>query len=119
MAFSKVQGGGECSQEELTQAIIQEVRGMPRNRECCDCSAPGESQPMAVGLPCFLLLDKQSSACSWHPAPGDLQPPGVLPFPLSCCGACALWWWGPTGRRGRRRARAWQSCLYRSLLALH
>lgn len=73
VAFSKVQGGGECSQEELTQAIIQEVTGMPGNRECCDCSAPGESQPMAVGLPCFLLLDKQSSALlmassSWTPA---------------------------------------------------
>ncbi|NWX03321.1 ASAP1 protein, partial [Caloenas nicobarica] len=40
VAFSKAQGGGESSQEELTQAIIQEVRGMPGNRECCDCSAP-------------------------------------------------------------------------------
>nr|XP_021137948.1 arf-GAP with SH3 domain, ANK repeat and PH domain-containing protein 2 [Columba livia] len=43
VAFSKVQGGGECSQEELTQAIIQEVTGMPGNRECCDCSAPDPS----------------------------------------------------------------------------
>ncbi|NXL65430.1 ASAP1 protein, partial [Chordeiles acutipennis] len=40
MVFSKAQGGGESSQQELTQAIIQEVRGMPGNRECCDCSAP-------------------------------------------------------------------------------
>ncbi|KAM6053022.1 arf-GAP with SH3 domain, ANK repeat and PH domain-containing protein 1-like isoform 2-T2 [Theristicus caerulescens] len=40
VAFSKAQGGGESSQEELTQAIIKEVRGMPGNRECCDCSAP-------------------------------------------------------------------------------
>ncbi|XP_071671846.1 arf-GAP with SH3 domain, ANK repeat and PH domain-containing protein 1-like isoform X2 [Patagioenas fasciata] len=40
VAFSKAQGGGESSREELTQAIIQEVRGMPGNRECCDCSAP-------------------------------------------------------------------------------
>ncbi|XP_074913526.1 arf-GAP with SH3 domain, ANK repeat and PH domain-containing protein 2-like [Buteo buteo] len=40
MAFSKAQGGGKSSQEELTRAIIEEVRGMPGNRECCDCSAP-------------------------------------------------------------------------------
>ncbi|KFR06733.1 Arf-GAP with SH3 domain, ANK repeat and PH domain-containing protein 1 [Nipponia nippon] len=40
VAFSKAQGRGESSQEELTQAIIKEVRGMPGNRECCDCSAP-------------------------------------------------------------------------------
>eukprot|EP00075_Anas_platyrhynchos_P007477 XP_021126989.2 arf-GAP with SH3 domain, ANK repeat and PH domain-containing protein 1-like [Anas platyrhynchos] len=40
VAFSKVQGGGESSREELTRAIIKEVRGMPGNRECCDCSAP-------------------------------------------------------------------------------
>uniref|UniRef100_A0A663E1B0 Arf-GAP domain-containing protein n=1 Tax=Aquila chrysaetos chrysaetos TaxID=223781 RepID=A0A663E1B0_AQUCH len=40
MAFSKAQGGGKSSQEELTRAIIKEVRGMPGNRECCDCSAP-------------------------------------------------------------------------------
>ncbi|NXQ93650.1 ASAP1 protein, partial [Sagittarius serpentarius] len=40
VAFSKAQGGGESSQEELTRAIIEEVRGMPGNRECCDCSAP-------------------------------------------------------------------------------
>ncbi|NXA21108.1 ASAP1 protein, partial [Ibidorhyncha struthersii] len=40
VAFSKVQGRGESSWEELTRAIIKEVRGMPGNRECCDCSAP-------------------------------------------------------------------------------
>ncbi|NXV96224.1 ASAP1 protein, partial [Calonectris borealis] len=40
MAFSKAQGGGESSWEELTRAIIKEVRGMPGNSECCDCSAP-------------------------------------------------------------------------------
>ncbi|NXI74199.1 ASAP1 protein, partial [Anseranas semipalmata] len=40
VAFSKAQGGGESSGEELTRAIIEEVRGMPGNRECCDCSAP-------------------------------------------------------------------------------
>ncbi|KAI6073934.1 Arf-GAP with SH3 domain, ANK repeat and PH domain-containing protein 1-like protein [Aix galericulata] len=40
VAFSKVQDGGESSREELTRAIIKEVRGMPGNRECCDCSAP-------------------------------------------------------------------------------
>ncbi|PKU44152.1 arf-gap with sh3 ank repeat and ph domain-containing protein 1-like [Limosa lapponica baueri] len=40
VAFSKAQGGGESSREELTRAIIKEVRGMPGNRECCDCLAP-------------------------------------------------------------------------------
>ncbi|XP_014816661.1 PREDICTED: arf-GAP with SH3 domain, ANK repeat and PH domain-containing protein 2-like isoform X2 [Calidris pugnax] len=40
VAFSKAQGGGESSWEELTRAIIKEVRGMPGNRECCDCLAP-------------------------------------------------------------------------------
>ncbi|NXF36220.1 ASAP1 protein, partial [Nyctibius bracteatus] len=40
VAFSKAPGGGESSWEELTRAIIEEVRGMPGNRECCDCSAP-------------------------------------------------------------------------------
>ncbi|NXG62093.1 ASAP1 protein, partial [Hemiprocne comata] len=39
VAFSKAQGGGESSQEELCRAIIQEVRRMPGNSECCDCSA--------------------------------------------------------------------------------
>ncbi|NXE81351.1 ASAP1 protein, partial [Cochlearius cochlearius] len=37
---SKAQGREESSREELIQAIIEEVRGMPGNRECCDCSAP-------------------------------------------------------------------------------
>ncbi|XP_074776090.1 arf-GAP with SH3 domain, ANK repeat and PH domain-containing protein 1-like [Athene noctua] len=40
VAFSKGQGGRESSWEELTQAIIEEVRGLPGNSECCDCSAP-------------------------------------------------------------------------------
>ncbi|NXW84082.1 ASAP1 protein, partial [Alopecoenas beccarii] len=40
VAFSKAQGGGESSRGELVQAVIQEVRGMPGNRECCDCSVP-------------------------------------------------------------------------------
>ncbi|NWY59575.1 ASAP1 protein, partial [Chionis minor] len=40
VAFSMARGGGERSREELTWAIIKEVRGMPGNRECCDCSAP-------------------------------------------------------------------------------
>lgn len=57
MAFSKVQGGGESSREELTRAIIKEVRGMPGNRECCDCSAPGESQLFAFpSCPSISLL---------------------------------------------------------------
>ncbi|NWY05006.1 ASAP1 protein, partial [Nothoprocta ornata] len=40
VAFSKTQGSGESSREELTRAIIEEVKRMPGNRECCDCSAP-------------------------------------------------------------------------------
>ncbi|XP_009694632.1 PREDICTED: arf-GAP with SH3 domain, ANK repeat and PH domain-containing protein 2-like [Cariama cristata] len=40
VAFSKAQSGGESSREELTRAIIEEVRGIPGNGECCDCSAP-------------------------------------------------------------------------------
>ncbi|NWU12190.1 ASAP1 protein, partial [Cephalopterus ornatus] len=43
VAFSKTQGGWEGSWEELTRAIIEELRGMPGNRECCDCSAPDPS----------------------------------------------------------------------------
>ncbi|NXJ13203.1 ASAP1 protein, partial [Odontophorus gujanensis] len=40
VAFSKAQGGRESSREELTRAIVEEVRNMPGNTECCDCSAP-------------------------------------------------------------------------------
>ncbi|KAM6404495.1 LOW QUALITY PROTEIN: arf-GAP with SH3 domain, ANK repeat and PH domain-containing protein 1-like [Rhynochetos jubatus] len=40
VAFSKAPGGWESRREELIRAIIKEVRGMPGNRECCDCSAP-------------------------------------------------------------------------------
>ncbi|XP_072206561.1 arf-GAP with SH3 domain, ANK repeat and PH domain-containing protein 1-like isoform X2 [Excalfactoria chinensis] len=40
LAFSKAQGGVESSREELTRAIVEEVRNMPGNRECCDCLAP-------------------------------------------------------------------------------
>ncbi|XP_029821787.1 arf-GAP with SH3 domain, ANK repeat and PH domain-containing protein 1 [Manacus vitellinus] len=43
VAFSKAQGGGESSWEELTGVILEELRGMPGNRECCDCSAPDPS----------------------------------------------------------------------------
>uniref|UniRef100_A0A8C2UBF9 Arf-GAP with SH3 domain, ANK repeat and PH domain-containing protein 1-like n=1 Tax=Coturnix japonica TaxID=93934 RepID=A0A8C2UBF9_COTJA len=40
LAFSKARGGVESSREELTRAIVEEVRNMPGNRECCDCLAP-------------------------------------------------------------------------------
>ncbi|XP_064321190.1 arf-GAP with SH3 domain, ANK repeat and PH domain-containing protein 2-like [Phalacrocorax carbo] len=40
VAFSKVQGEGESSREEVIRAIIEEIRDMPGNRECCDCLAP-------------------------------------------------------------------------------
>ncbi|NXK43436.1 ASAP1 protein, partial [Piprites chloris] len=39
MGFSKARS----RREELTRAIIKELRGMPGNRECCDCSAPDPS----------------------------------------------------------------------------
>lgn len=51
VAFSKAQGREKSSREELIQAIIEEVRGMPGNRECCDCSAPGEGLPLAMRPP--------------------------------------------------------------------
>ncbi|NXK92729.1 ASAP1 protein, partial [Formicarius rufipectus] len=43
VAFSKPRGRKGSSREELTRTIIGEVRGMPGNRECCDCSAPDPS----------------------------------------------------------------------------
>ncbi|NXG24579.1 ASAP1 protein, partial [Grallaria varia] len=43
VAFREPQGGAGSSREELIQAIIEEVRGMPGNRECCDCSAADPS----------------------------------------------------------------------------
>lgn len=112
MAFSKAQGRGESSWEELTRAIIKEVRGMPGNRECCDCSAPGESQPMAVGTPCFLPLGQADPTCLQpyplqRPAPGNLQATGVLPFP-----SVLLWSLCPGvvgGRRGGEAADAHES----------
>ncbi|NXA09099.1 ASAP1 protein, partial [Sapayoa aenigma] len=42
VALGKPQGRGESSRAELTRAII-EVRGVPGNGECCDCSAPDPS----------------------------------------------------------------------------
>ncbi|KAM6248508.1 arf-GAP with SH3 domain, ANK repeat and PH domain-containing protein 1-like [Porphyrio hochstetteri] len=56
VAFSKVQGRGESSQEELTRAIIQEVRGMPGNRECCDCSAPDPAW-LSVNLGILICIE--------------------------------------------------------------
>ncbi|XP_071429246.1 arf-GAP with SH3 domain, ANK repeat and PH domain-containing protein 2-like [Pithys albifrons albifrons] len=43
VAFRESQDSGGRSWEELTRAIIEEVRGMPGNRDCCDCSAPDPS----------------------------------------------------------------------------
>ncbi|NWX24676.1 ASAP1 protein, partial [Aegotheles bennettii] len=56
VAFSKAQGGGESSREELTRAIIQEVRGMPGNRECCDCSAPDPSW-LSINLGILICIE--------------------------------------------------------------
>ncbi|XP_075757542.1 arf-GAP with SH3 domain, ANK repeat and PH domain-containing protein 1-like isoform X2 [Pelodiscus sinensis] len=40
VAFSRTQGSRESSMEGLTRAIIEEIRCMPGNSVCCDCSAP-------------------------------------------------------------------------------
>ncbi|KAM7090556.1 LOW QUALITY PROTEIN: arf-GAP with SH3 domain, ANK repeat and PH domain-containing protein 1-like [Ciconia maguari] len=56
VAFSKAQGGGESSWEELTRAIIEEVRGMPGNRECCDCSAPDPSW-LSINLGILICIE--------------------------------------------------------------
>ncbi|XP_067402982.1 arf-GAP with SH3 domain, ANK repeat and PH domain-containing protein 2-like [Emydura macquarii macquarii] len=40
VAFSRAPGGRESSMEELTRAIIEEIKGMPGNSVCCDCSTP-------------------------------------------------------------------------------
>ncbi|XP_039354666.1 arf-GAP with SH3 domain, ANK repeat and PH domain-containing protein 2-like isoform X1 [Mauremys reevesii] len=40
VAFSRVHGSQESSMEGLTRAIIEEIKCMPGNSVCCDCSAP-------------------------------------------------------------------------------
>ncbi|XP_025071501.1 arf-GAP with SH3 domain, ANK repeat and PH domain-containing protein 1-like [Alligator sinensis] len=40
VAFNRGQGSGENSMEELTRAIIEEIKCLPGNRACCDCSLP-------------------------------------------------------------------------------
>ncbi|NWR56646.1 ASAP1 protein, partial [Bucorvus abyssinicus] len=56
VAFSKAQGGGERSREELTRAIIKEIRGMPGNMECCDCSAPDPAW-LSVNLGILICIE--------------------------------------------------------------
>ncbi|NXJ85280.1 ASAP2 protein, partial [Trogon melanurus] len=56
LAFSKARGGGESNQEELTRAIIEEVRGMSGNRECCDCSAPDPSW-LSINLGILICIE--------------------------------------------------------------
>ncbi|NXW55749.1 ASAP1 protein, partial [Eurystomus gularis] len=53
VAFNRAQGREERSREALTRAIIEEVRGMPGNRECCDCLAP---DPMWVSINLGILI---------------------------------------------------------------
>ncbi|XP_063000670.1 arf-GAP with SH3 domain, ANK repeat and PH domain-containing protein 2-like [Elgaria multicarinata webbii] len=40
MAFKQSQEREGCSMEDLTGAIIKEIKRMPGNSMCCDCSAP-------------------------------------------------------------------------------
>uniref|UniRef100_A0A8C3SUN8 Un-named sa1614 n=1 Tax=Chelydra serpentina TaxID=8475 RepID=A0A8C3SUN8_CHESE len=40
VAFSRAHGTRESSMEGLTRAIIEEIKCMPGNSVCCDCSAP-------------------------------------------------------------------------------
>lgn len=82
VAFSKVQGAGESSREELTRTIVEEVRNMPGNRECCDCLAPGENQLLA-SPPCSsssLLRVLLFSLCSewWRGQAGDGREPSSV-----------------------------------------
>ncbi|XP_050170002.1 arf-GAP with SH3 domain, ANK repeat and PH domain-containing protein 2-like [Myiozetetes cayanensis] len=58
VAFSKAQGGGQSSHEELSRAIIEELRAVPGNRECCDCSAP---DPSWVSVNLGILICRECS----------------------------------------------------------
>ncbi|XP_053099631.1 arf-GAP with SH3 domain, ANK repeat and PH domain-containing protein 2-like [Hemicordylus capensis] len=40
VAFKQAPGREGCSMEDLTGAIIEEIKRMPGNSVCCDCSAP-------------------------------------------------------------------------------
>ncbi|XP_029468224.1 arf-GAP with SH3 domain, ANK repeat and PH domain-containing protein 1-like isoform X2 [Rhinatrema bivittatum] len=40
MAFHEARPSGENSIEDLTKAIIEDIRRMPGNTVCCDCGAP-------------------------------------------------------------------------------
>ncbi|CAM4549495.1 arf-GAP with SH3 domain, ANK repeat and PH domain-containing protein 1-like [Lepidochelys kempii] len=56
VAFSRVHGSRESSMEGLTRAIIEEIRCMPGNSVCCDCSAPDPSW-LSINLGILICIE--------------------------------------------------------------
>uniref|UniRef100_A0A670IJ29 ArfGAP with SH3 domain, ankyrin repeat and PH domain 3 n=1 Tax=Podarcis muralis TaxID=64176 RepID=A0A670IJ29_PODMU len=53
VAFKQAQGREECSMDDLTGAIIKEIKRMPGNSMCCDCSA---SDPAWLSINLGILI---------------------------------------------------------------
>ncbi|XP_072853169.2 arf-GAP with SH3 domain, ANK repeat and PH domain-containing protein 1 isoform X2 [Pogona vitticeps] len=53
MTFRQAHGREECSMEDLTGAIIEEIKRMPGNSMCCDCSA---SDPAWLSINLGILI---------------------------------------------------------------
>ncbi|XP_043352071.1 arf-GAP with SH3 domain, ANK repeat and PH domain-containing protein 1-like isoform X3 [Dermochelys coriacea] len=56
VAFSQVHGSRESSMEGLTRAIIEEIKCMPGNSVCCDCSAPDPSW-LSINLGILICIE--------------------------------------------------------------
>ncbi|XP_077688157.1 arf-GAP with SH3 domain, ANK repeat and PH domain-containing protein 1-like isoform X2 [Eretmochelys imbricata] len=56
VAFSRVPGSRESSMEGLTRAIIEEIKCMPGNSVCCDCSAPDPSW-LSINLGILICIE--------------------------------------------------------------